>query len=371
MAVSAESLTETGFIQAQRLIRMRYAIDLQELAFARACAEFAETDFYDEDGSNTPIDWIRINCHMTSQTAADRVAVGRQVPNLTHSVAAMAHGDIGFAHITVMARTANAVPDRFDETALLDQAVKSSPGKFHYFCRHYRHAADPVRYAAEQAEMAENRHLSIFTTDEGWVQIDGMLDPVGGAAVRTALEPLARRSGEHDDRHREQRLADALVELVSMGVRPRMQVTSSLETLLNLVGAPGAEMEFSLPVSSRTVERFACDCSLTRVLMQDSVVIDVGRTKRVLDGSRRRALIARDRHCVWPGCERPASWSDGHHLVHWIHGGSSDLDNLVLLCHRHHWKVHEGGWQIVKTGDGQFMAVPPTITFGARPRGPD
>jgi hypothetical protein len=90
-------------------------------------------------------------------------------------------------------------------------------------------------------------------------------------------------------------------------------------------------MEFSLPVSSKTVERWACDCSVTRVLMQDSVVIDVGRAKRVVSGPTRRALHARDGHCVWPGCDRPPSWSDSHHLVHWIHGGSTNLDNLVLL----------------------------------------
>src|SRR5205809_7523014 len=91
-----------------------------------------------------------------------------------------------------------------------------------------------------------------------------------------------------------------------------MQVTSSIETLLDLTGAPGAESEFALPISAKTVERWACDCSLTRVLRQDSVVIDVGRAERTIKGPRRRALNARDQHCRWPGCERPASWCDGH-----------------------------------------------------------
>ncbi|HYU62235.1 MAG TPA: HNH endonuclease signature motif containing protein, partial [Verrucomicrobiae bacterium] len=49
-------------------------------------------------------------------------------------------------------------------------------------------------------------------------------------------------------------------------------------------------------------------------------------------GPRRRALIARDRHCQWPGCERPASWCDGHHIVFWAHGGGDDLENLCLLA---------------------------------------
>jgi hypothetical protein len=118
------------------------------------------------------------------------------------------------------------------------------------------------------------------------------------------------------------------------------------------------------------VERWACDCSITRILMQDSVVIDVGRAERTIKGPRRRALIARDQHCQWPGCERPASWCDGHHLVHWNRGGGGEIENQVLLCHRHHWLVHEGEWQLVKTEDGRLMAIAPTVTFGMT-RGPD
>ena len=69
-------------------------------------------------------------------------------------------------------------------------------------------------------------------------------------------------------------------------------------------------MEFSLPISTRIVERLACDCNLTRVLLDsDSMVIDSGREKRIVTGSRRRALVAREKHCRWPGCDRPAAWT--------------------------------------------------------------
>jgi hypothetical protein len=359
---------------AQQLVRMRHAIDLQELAFAKVAAEFAATDYYDsEGGSISPIDWIRFNCHMTKKAAADRVAVGERIGDLTHSVAEVALGGIGFAHLVVMARTANAVGDAFDENQLLDQAREFSPGKFYYKCQHYRHSVQPKEYAQEQANRAESRQLSLSTCEDGSLLIDGVLDPIGGAVVRSALEPLARPSGEHDFRDRPQRLADALIEALTMGGKQKvqLQVTSSIETLLGLVGAPGADVEFSLPVSSKTVERWACDCSVTRVLMQDSVVIDVGRAKRTISGPTRRALNARDRHCVWPGCERPASWSDGHHLVAWMHGGTSDLPNLALLCRRHHWMVHEGNWQIIKTEDGRMMPIAPLLRFRSQPRGPD
>ncbi len=356
----------------ERLVRKRHVIDLMELSFAQEAAEFAATDAYEEDGFVSPIDWIRINCHMTSNAAADRVAVG-QHSELEQTVEAMAYGQVGFAHLTVMARTANAVGTGFNEAALLEKARENSPGKFHHICRHYRHAADPKGYAAEQAEQVENRRLSLSTWEDGSLLINGVLDPIGGAAVRTALEPLARKSGAHDDRDRERRLADALVELALGGEqRAQIQVTSSLETLLGLVGAPAAEMEFSLPVSSKTVERLACDCSITRVLLgSESTVIDVGRSKRVVSGPAGRALRARDGSCRWPGCDRPGSWSAAHHVVHWIHGGTTDLDNLVLLCHRHHWMVHEGNWQLVRGEDGRIVTIPPTITFGPSPRGPD
>ena len=177
--------------------------------------------------------------------------------------------------------------------------------------------------------------------------------------------------GGADDRLLPQRYADALVELASAGRPANIQVTATIETLKGLAGAGAAEMEFSLPISSVAVQRMACDCSVTRILLsQESLVIDIGRSKRVISGPARKALSARDGHCRWPGCERPASWCDGHHLVHWIDGGDTDLDNLVLLCRRHHRMLHEGGWQVIKTEEGELLTIAPTVTFGL-PRGPD
>ncbi len=357
---------------AYQLISLRRAIDQLEVQFSRLAAQFDRTDYWTDEGSYSSIDWIRFNCHMTGNAAADRVAVGEAFGKLGQTVQAMDDGEIGFAHLSVMTRTANAVGEGFDESKLLKLARQNSPGKFHYKCLHYRHSVDPKRYAKDQAELAEQNFLHLNTQEDGCLFLTGLLDPVGGAAVRTALEPLARQSGAHDDRRREQRLADALVELASHGggQKVSMQVTSSVETLLGLIGAPGAENEFTLPISSKTVERWACDCSITRVLMQDSVVIDVGRSERTIKGPRRRALIARDRHCQWPGCERPASWCDGHHLVHWLFGGGGEIENQILLCSRHHRMVHEGGWQLIKTGESQIITIAPTVTFGL-PRGPD
>jgi hypothetical protein len=367
----------------QRLREKAYVIDMQLLSLAREAAEFAATDAWNEDGSATAIDWIRFNCNITSNAAADLIAVGRNLHRMPESVQAVSQGEIGFAHAKAMARTAAAVGSKFDETPLLDKARENSPGKFYYICNHYRHAADRKGFEAEQAELVENRMLWISRSDDGTVQLTGILDPEGGAALITTLEPLARKSGAHDDRTREKRMADALVDLsmhaLDSGLipqqatqRPHLMVTTSLETLQGLPGACAADLEFaSLPISAKTVERLACDASITRIVLgSDSMVIDVGRAKRTISGPARKALNVRDRGCTWPGCERPASWTSGHHIRHWLHGGDNQPPNLTLLCYRHHWMVHEGNWQIVSGDDGRMLTIPPTVTFGL-PRGPN
>jgi hypothetical protein len=368
---------------AEELRREYHARDLRDVYIAQLAAEFATRDLYDYDGFVSPIDWIRFNCHVTSGAAANSVAVGETLPRMPESVQAVNDGKMGFAHMTVMARTAEALGDRFDEKALIQKARDNSPGKFHYICTHYRHSADPQRYADEQAELVHNRRLKVSTWMDGTVLVSGQFDPEGGAVLITALKPLARKSGEHDDRDLDQRMADAAVELamhaLDAGLIPRqgsqrthLMVTATLETLRGLPGAAAADMELSIPISSRSVERLACDASITRIVLgSESTVIDVGRAKRTISGPARKALNIRDEHCTWPGCERPASWSAGHHLVHWIHGGSNEPANLALLCYRHHWKVHEGGWQIVRGDDRRMLTIPPTITFGPPERGPD
>src|SRR5450759_5188910 len=262
----------------ERLIQRRRVIDLQEIAFARDAAEFAASDAWDEAGSVSAIDWLRFNCHMNAGAAANAIAVGEGLEQVPESHQALVDGEIGFAHLAVMARTAEALQERFDEKPLVEKARENSPGKFFYICHHARHAADPKRYADEQTEQVEQRRLKLSTWMDGSLLISGQLDPVGGAAVLTALQPLARKSGAHDERCLEQRNADAVVELamraLDSGVIPQrasqrthLQVTTSLERLMGLAGAPAADMDLSLPISSKTVERLARDCSVTRLLL--------------------------------------------------------------------------------------------------------
>jgi hypothetical protein len=357
---------------AAELKGIRHCQDILELDFAETAAAFGKTEEYDDQGSVSPIDWIRHRCRMSSSAVWASMAVGEHLGDLTHSVEAVEKGEIGYAHLALMARTADAVKGSstaasFEEAGLLEKAREYSVGRLWHFCHHLRHAADPEGFSAEQNRATESRSLKLSPCEDGALLIEGWLDTVGGAALRSALEPLAAPNGDHDDRCRERRLADALVEVVnhvqdtgSLRQRPHLQVTASLETLRGLIGSPAGDLEYALPVSAETVQRLACDGTITRVVLgPESVVIDVGRARRVVSGAARRALDARDGHCKWPRCDRPASWSDAHHVIHWTKGGGTDLSNMVLLCHRHHWMAHEGGWQLVRTDEGEVLTVPP------------
>jgi HNH endonuclease len=87
--------------------------------------------------------------------------------------------------------------------------------------------------------------------------------------------------------------------------------------------------------------------------------LEVGRTSRVVTPGQRAALAVRDGGCGFPGCARPPAWCEAHHLVHWLDGGPTDLENLVLVCRAHHRAVHEGGWRLTPRPDGRLTATPP------------
>jgi hypothetical protein len=365
---------------ARLIIELARCRDLTAVEIAEHSAELDKSQACADWGSVSTVDWIRHQAKMTSGTAADCLHVGEQSSNLTRTLEAVRDGRIGFAHAAIIARHAQAIThsesaEPFDERPFLKVAEKSSPSRLWYHAMHQWHRLDPDGLAKEQRREVEERYLRFTDPGDGTVFLKGRFDSAAGASIRTALEPLARANGEGDSRNAERRNADALVELAEHAldtgavprhgaVRPHLQVTTTLETLRGLIGAPAAEMALSVPICAKSVQRVACDSSITRVLLgADSAVIDAGRSKRVVSNGARRLLEARDRFCRWPGCERPASWTAAHHIVHWAQGGKTDLSNMVLLCRHHHWMVHEGGWRLSLAPDGRVLAIPPETDF--------
>jgi hypothetical protein len=161
------------------------------------------------------------------------------------------------------------------------------------------------------------------------------------------------------------------------GERPHLSVTVPLGALgaTGALGANGAttpgpgllastgELEHTGAIDHESVRRLACDASLTRIVLgARSDPLDVGRKTPVVSSAIRKAVITRDRHCRFPGCDRPQSWCDAHHVRHWADGGQTSLANLVLLCRRHHAMVHRGfslemldGRPVFRRADGSVL----------------
>ena len=142
------------------------------------------------------------------------------------------------------------------------------------------------------------------------------------------------------------------------GVEGRAEASGSAAAADSPSQGPGqAALEDAdgLRVSTETARRMACDAA--KVVMRhaaDGSVLDVGRRTRTIPPALRRALQARDRQCRFPGCH--ARRCDVHHIQSWADGGATRLDNLVLLCRRHHRAVHEEGFQVRlgPAGDAEF-----------------
>src|SRR6266851_1223122 len=362
---------------------LRVIIDALEGEFSANARDCQKAGEHLVSGNITAGSWIARTCGMSITSAADRLCVGEQLESLPKLAAALSSGEISFQSASALCHLRQRLGEKaefFDEVEMLACAREYSVFELRKLCRVAWHVANPDGFFKEAEADFTRGYFHVSQLADGMYAVDGQLDPVSGAALKTELDVLATRKGPEDDRSRSQRMADAVGELAMHamdqgtlprrhGVRPHINLTMTLEGLKNELGAPPADLELSLPISTRTAERIACDCTMSRVLMADSMVIDVGRATRTVSPPMRRALRVRDKGCRFPGCDRQVNWTNPHHIVAWSRGGSNNLPNMVLLCYFHHRLVHEGGWQVIKSGR-EFRFLPPERMVMRRARGP-
>src|ERR1700693_1819300 len=365
------------------LAEYRSVIDALDGDFGSEARDSQKAGAHLVDGNITAASWIARNCKMSVTSAFDRLRVGEQLESLPKVGAALISGEIGYQSVSVLAHLRSKLGDKqdlFGEEEMLGYARDFSVFGLRKLCAEAWHVVDPDGFFEEAEENYSRRRLHISQMPDGMFRVDGQVDPVTGAAWKTAMDALAKRKGPEDDRTQSQRNNDAMGELINHGmdqgtlprrngVRPHINVTTTIEGLKNELGAPPADLELSLPISTRTLERLTCDCTMPRVLLADSMVIDVGRATRTVSGPMRRALRTRDKGCRFPGCDRSVAWTNPHHFIHWARGGPGDRENLLLICYSHHRLVHEGGWQGIQSGRA-FRFLPPDRVFMKRARGP-
>jgi hypothetical protein len=265
---------------------------------------------------------------------------------------------------------------RIDQQALLDSQAELvqvaqglNPEALARYVRHLIATHCEPELDREQQRAHDKRYLQLSHEVDGTVRGRFVLAAEDAEAVLTVLEPLARPQGLVDKRSAGQRRADALVEVFTGaaawmdlpqagGQRPQLSyviseqwasrspVPTLAEQLAQAPGAVsrcGASAAWTGPQTRARIDAVLCDARINRLLVTATgAVVELRSLTDQITPAQRRAVSARDRHCIAKGCTRPPAFCDVHHLIARADGGPTTVENLVLLCRRHHVLWHRG-----------------------------
>ncbi len=372
--------------ETEVLLRLVDQLSAQAL---RRVAEVDRRSAFQPNRFTSTTAWLIHAGGMAPGVAARKVRVACHLRDHPVVAESFEDGRVDEDRVTALAGLATAHPGRFDEAEemLVGFAEKLPSYSFRKAVRYWRELADEEVFLRANEADHRSRWLRVSSSFSGMVRIEGRLDPESGAVVMEALSaattPADRISGSEPRVPAQSRRADGLVEIcrqwldrgetVVGGERPHLSVIVDLDRLQG-TGPGMCETERGEVLTAEAVRRIACDAAVSRVIVRgDSEPLDVGRRTRTIPPAIRRALVIRDGGCRFPGCDRPPAWCDAHHIRHWARGGETSLENLVLLCRRHHRMVHEGGYTFdtpvtdrrpavagaVGAGSGVFRGGPP------------
>ena len=290
---------------------------------------------------------------------------------------------------------------RRGERVLLEHATRFDASDLDRTGRHLVHVVDPdaqerrLERALDREERAAHtdRFLSISSDGMGGIRIKGRGSAEDGATLKAALLPLTTPTTDHeteecdrperDPRNGGARMWDALLQVAqhaldtklppdSHGAPARLLLTVELEALRAgladnaVAGMAGVGVTSDgTDLSAATIRRLACDAEVVPVVLgTHGEPLDVGRARRSVTQPLWTALVARDRHCAFPDCDRPPVMCHAHHIRHWLFHGKTKLRNLVLLCGHHHRVVHHTPWEVRLNPDDQLPEFLPPPKHG-------
>ena len=358
------------------LVQVRNCVDAELTRTVRRADNLQAPE---HDGLTSMRSWLRGHLRLSAREAARLVTNGRALEQLPAVASAFAAGAVTaeqvavVAPVTAMDVLAEAVGQGVDLAVVDETLAEVAATQVHaQLGRVVQHFLDQLDPDGTEPDPTESRSLCIARHPDGSRSFRGELDANGGEKFEVWLESMVQANRPAGDtRTRSQQLADALVQgadnALASGqlpilrtVKPHVIVTIPLADLVDPATLPGAAFTgFGAEISAARARMLACDGSITRIVIgPEGQPLEEGRTKRVFPPHLRRAAEVRDRHCVFAGCEAPSHWCDVHHLLHWAHGGETDLENAALLCESHHTKVHHG-FRIERQPDGRWRTYRP------------
>jgi hypothetical protein len=322
------------------------------------------------------VEWLNWKCGIGLGAAREKVRVAHALKGLPRISKQFRNGEISYSKVRAMTRI--ATPE--NEDYLLMIARHGTASHVERLVRNYR-KVKRIEALERDNERQALREFDIYFDHDGMLVLKGRFTPEQGLVIKKVLESIVDEDAvEQEDVSAEtpvdelkprsepisQRRADALVRMAEgysarqAGERYLVHVHTDMETLKADGAGSEAEIEDGGNVSAETSRRLSCDAGVVHWLENNAgQPLSVGRKTRTIPPATRRALHRRDRGCRFPGCTC-TRFVDAHHIRHWADGGGTDMDNLVLLCRRHHRMVHEDGFGIRTGPDGRVHFTDPS-----------
>jgi hypothetical protein len=353
-AVAAELRSTEVPVDGHAIVELLALRDLIDSVLSETVGAFDAAQLWDLDGATSMPAWLRSSTGVPGGEAARVARTARRLRGLPATTRAWRDGSLSSGQVHAIAAN---VPDE-----LVERFADVEPDLLPLIRPlSVEHTATAMRRwrlitAEESLQDEPDRRLHVSATLDGRHEIQGHLDAEGGAIVAAALR--VADSGDRD-KAVSQRQGDALVSVCQWFLdnqnaklggrhRPHINVVVDLERLQGgVLDGP--------PLDAASIKRLLCDAGIHRVVTAgESTILDFGRTHRTVPATLWSAVVLRDQHCRFPGCDRRSSWCEAHHLRHWQDGGATSLENLALLCSRHHHKCHEPGWTAKLLPDATF-----------------
>jgi hypothetical protein len=347
--------------------RARARLDAEEAA---VIAEFDQGAVFLTDGAVNTRAWLAHHTGVGRAVAGGRVRLAKRLQRMPLRADALAAGQGTDGHARSLSRCLTPrTLEAFarDEQVLVDQACQLEADDFDRVVTRWLFLNDPDGPDPGGERPSELRTSPLLA---GRSRVDGDLDLEDSAELLAELAALydelwhADQAADDSDplkqRTYAQRNAAALIEMARRSSaagdrdsdpdstataagprRPQLLAVVDLDALAGELSGH-ADLEDGTPLPQAILQRWMCDCAIGRVVMAGrSVPIDLGHLSYTPSVAQRRALIARDRGCIVPGCHRKPRWCQAHHVIPWPEG-PTNLTNLVLLCKRHHKHIHTG-----------------------------
>ena len=342
---------------ADALLGARRLMDRLDGVFARLARAGHVRGVGAADGAVSTAAWLRYRAGMREGDTRASIDAGAVCELLGETGAAWRSGDISTgAARTIAAARVEGHDDRLVECepVFLEFAREHDLRSLGRATAHFRNLA---RANGREPRVPDGLHCS--KTYANRTVLSGEFGDLAAETITTALTSYTDPPSDTDPQPLSERTAAAFVRICEAAIahlddegRPSAHVSAVFDwATLTAAKLGRCDGGFTGPIHPDDVRRLLCDCTTARVVTGPaSEILDVGRSRRTVPPSLRRALVVRDGGCKFPGCNRPPAWCDAHHYEHWIDGGHTNLENLGLFCTRHHHRLHEDDWTTIGSG---------------------